>query len=271
MRKPKSTDTILRLLAILQAIPVYPKTISTTEIRNKIAAQNAEYDVDARTIQRNLELLSDSFPLGSESVGRNNHWFWIREHEFTQIPAMDKATAFAFKLAAENLKALVPPSTLKLLTPYFKHASGVLQQSKLGSWNAKTRIVGADRSMIVPTIKPKVQEVVYDGLLDDKQIEVDYRNKARADSKSLTLNPLGIVLKRGIIYLVATSWDYTDPRHYALHRMHNAKLLKQSAKRPADFDLGVYVEQAKEFSYPVSDDEIKLRALFTKAAGVAFD
>ncbi len=45
----------------------------------------------------------------------------------------------------------------------------------------------------------------------------------------------------GKIYLVATVWDYRDPRHYALHRFKKCSMLDEVAVPPKDFDLDDYL------------------------------
>ena len=265
MRKP--TDTALRFLAMLQLIPVYPKMVSTLEIRKELV-ENTEFNVDIRTIQRDLDKLSVPFPLSCELQGRTNYWFWPDENTFTQIPAMNQTTAFAFKLAAEHLKPLMPPSTHKLLTPYFNHATKILQQTKLGDWSAKTRIISRGPELIAPPIKPGVQEVVYEALLEGKQFEVNYKGKGRGEAKHQVLNPLGLVLKNGITYLVATAFEYEDPLHYSLHRMSRPQLLETYAKPLPAFDFARHVEEEGMFSYPVSEKKIKLRALFSPNAAL---
>ena len=58
---------------------------------------------------------------------------------------------------------------------------------------------------------------------------MDYRSKHEAESKRIVLNPLGIVVRTGIVYLVATSWKFQDIRHYVLHRMSEPRLTDESA------------------------------------------
>ncbi len=262
----KASDTTLRSLALLQLIPAYPQTKSTAKIHRELRDKNADFNVDIRSTQRDLERLSASFPLSCKRQGRANHWFWLDKAAFAQIPAMSKSTALAFKLAAEHLKPLVPPSTLRLLAPYFKHATEVLRHTKLGRWSTKVRAINRGPELIAPVINPKVRDVVYEALLEDKQFEVDYQSKGQTESKRRTLNPLGIVSRSGLIYLIATSWDYKDPRHYALHRMSRASPLVSRANRITNFNLAHYIEEEKGFSYPMSDEKIKLRALFSDDA-----
>ena len=264
----KSSDTTLRYLTLLQRIPVHPQMKSTSEIWQDLRDQHGDFDVSVRSIQRDLEKLSAWFPLSCEKRGRTNHWFWIEENTFMQIPAMDKTAAFALQLAAEHLQHIMPPTTLDLLKPYFKHAAGVLGQTNLGTWTEKTRIINRGPNLIPPTVPPKVQAVVYEALLDGKQFDVEYRSKAQGRAKRMTLNPLGLVFRGGVIYLIATSWEYHDPRHYALHRMRRAALSNKPAKAIADFDLARHVEGEKAFAYPLHAGKIKLRALFDEEAAL---
>ena len=262
----KASDTMLRYLAMLPLIPVHPSTISAAQLKQKLRAQNAEFEVNIRSVQRDLEKLSLILPLSSESRGRASLWFWSDQNEFLQIPAMNNATALAFVLAAEHLTPLMPPATLRLLDAYFRHAAKVLRTTKLGKWREKIRIITRGPELLPPPIKPKVQEVVYLALLEGRQFEADYQSRAGTAGKRQTLNPLGIVIRAGVTYLVATAWEYADLRHFALHRMRRAALLDKPAATPAGFDLAMHIENDNRFAYPRSGGRIKLRALFAEGA-----
>jgi len=262
----KVTETLFRHLALLQLLPVYPKRISIAQLRGKLRAQNADFDVSTRTLQRDLEKLSDIFLLSNDTEGRANYWFWTDKSALIQIPTMGGDTALAFKLAASHLRALLPPVTLRLLQPYLKHADEVLGKTKLGEWSRKTRIIDRGPTLIAPEIKPDVQEVVYAALLEDKQFEARYQSKGQSAASRRVLSPHGLVMRAGIVYLIATAHGYHDPRHYTLHRMRDARLLDAPADSIDDFDLARYIEKEQGFAYPVSNKTLKLRALFSAAA-----
>lgn len=264
----KVTETLMRHLALLQLLPVYPKSVSVAQLRDKLRAQNPDFDVSTRTLQRDLEKLSDIFLLSCDTEGRANHWFWTDKSALIQIPTMGGDTALAFKLAAEHLRAILPPATLRLLQPYLKHADEVLGKTKLGKWSNKTRIIDRGPVLAAPKVARDVQEVVYDALLEDKQIEADYRSKSHQAASRRVLSPLGLVLRGGIIYLIATAQGYRDPRHYTLHRMRDARLLDEPANIIGDFDLARYIEEEQGFAYPVSNKTMKLRALFSANAAL---
>ena len=263
-----ATDTILRHLAMLAAIPVRPDAKSTRDIREELVAQNPDYDVTVRSIQRSLEMLSVRFPIASEARGRANYWYWIDAHALTQIPAMGETTAFALRLAAEHLKPLMPASAMRRLEPYFRHASEILAETALGRWVDKARIVDRGPVLKPPDIPDDVQEAVYAALLQDRQLELDYRSKAGARLRRIVLNPLGIVVRDGLVYLVATSWDYEDVRHYVLHRMSGPALLDEPARVPKGFRLSAHIQDEQRFSYPARPGKLRLRALFERQAAL---
>ena len=262
----RATDTVLRHLAMLTFIPVHPSAKSTREIHEYLLDQDSEYDVSVRSIQRSLEMLSFRFPIASELRGRTNFWYWTDKHALTQIPAMGEPTAFVLRLASEYLKPLMPTSALRRLDPYFRHADEVISGTGLGRWVEHARIVGRGPILRPADVDDEVLEAVYTALMNNRQLDVVYRNKARARTQQLVLNPLGVVLRGGIIYLVATSWDYEDTRHYVLHRMSKAVLLETPAKSPPEFSLSAHIQEEFQFSYPVNPGTFPLRALFARDA-----
>ena len=264
----KAADTTLRNLAMLGCIPVYPHSKGTRRILEELRDIDPDYDVSVRSVQRGLERLSSLFPISSELRGRANHWYWSDRHALTQIPSMSAPTAFALRLAADYLKSIMPPAALTLLEPYFQHADRVLGGTALGSWKDKAAIIGPGPMLTPPAIPAEVQDAVYTALMENRQVEVAYRAKARTRSRSMVLNPLGVVLRAGIVYLVATSWHYEDIRQYVLHRMSRPRLLDEPARALAGFDLAAYIREEGQFSYPLNSDKILLRALFDGEAGL---
>lgn len=262
-----ATDTTLRYLAMLSAIPVGPPGKSTSQIFHELRDKNPDFDVTRRTIQRSLEQLSQRFPIISETHGRTNHWYWIEPHALTQIPAMGGTTAFVLSIAAEYLRPIMPPSTIPKLEPYFRHAQGILDGTDLGRWTDRAAIIAQGPTLTAPDISPDVQEAVYEALMTNRKIEVQYRGKHEKESKTILLSPLGIVVRTGVVYLVATSWKYEDIRHYVLHRMRKPRVSDESVRTPPDFRLADHLDDDGSFAYPASDAKLKLRALFAAGAG----
>ena len=264
----KATDTTLRSLAMLQAIPAHPRSKSTRQIMDDLRDLDPDFDVTVRSVQRSLEKLSATFPISCDARGRANHWFWIDKNALTQIPAMSAPTAFVLRLAAEYLKPLMPPSVFRQLDAYFKQADKVLGDTALGRWADKAAIIQRGPPLKPPAVGDDVQEIVYSALLDNRRIEVGYRNKARSRPKRIVLNPLGLVVRDGIAYLVATAWGYRDVRHFVLHRMSKPLLLDEAVEAPPGFRLASHVREHRRFSYPRSTGKLELKVLFDADAAV---
>jgi predicted DNA-binding transcriptional regulator YafY len=78
------------------------------------------------------------------------------------------------------------------------------------------------------------------------------------------VNPLGLVVRGNLLYLVCTLWDYQDLRQLALHRVLTASPTDKPVTRPDGFNLDEYI-QSGEFQYPVGPP-IQLKAKFSRAA-----
>ena len=266
-RMRTATDTTLRHLAMLTAIPVGLPGKSTSQILMELLDKSPDFNVDRRTIQRSLVQLSQRFPITAETRGRTNYWYWIEPHALTQIPAMSATTAFVLSLAADHLSPIMPPSTLPKLDPYFRHAQSILNGTDLGRWADRAAIIAQGPTLTAPDISADVQDAVYEALMTNRKVEVHYRGKHEKESKAIVLNPLGIVVRNGIVYLVATSWKYQDIRHYVLHRMSEPQLTDEPASTPPDFRLADHLGDDGTFAYPASDKKVALRALFDTSAG----
>lgn len=267
LRMRTATDTTLRHLAMLKAIPVRPRSKSTRQILEELRDKHLDFDVSIRSIQRSLERLSQLFPITSETRGRTNYWYWIEPDALTQIPAMSESTAFVLRLAADYLRPIMPPATLRVLDPYFRHAEKILGDTALGRWTDRAAIIAPGPALTPPAVSADVQEAVYEALMTHRKVEVRYRGKHEEESKRIVLNPLGIVVRTGVVYLVATSWKYEDIRHFVLHRMSEARLTDEPAKTPPDFRLADHLGDDGPFTYPASTEKLALRALFHASAG----
>lgn len=256
---------------MLQKIPRHPGSIGTRRLKEKLETEG--FQVDVRTIQRDLLKLSDVFPLTCEKQGKALRWCWAQDAKVMDIPGMEPTVALAFRLAEEHLVSLLPKATLKHLEPHFQRAKEILKPTRgtrLGLWPDKVMVIGHGPGLTPPYVSTEVQDAVSRALLEDRQLEVTYKRKDAEKPKSYPLNPLGLVFRGGVVYLVGTAKDYPDVRHFALHRISAPKVLDAPCRRPAGFDLHNYVKQEQVFAYPVSKGRIRLRALFDGKAYVLF-
>ena len=212
----RSDETLYRQWVMLTRIPRHPRKITVPALKSILLGEG--YTVDTRTIQRDLNKLSISFPLSSDTEGRKNYWYWIPEAAIQDLPGMDPVTALAFEMAESYLKPLLPRATLDLLQPYFHRARKVLNAQSdtlLRKWPEKVAVIERGPVLQKPDINPDVQQVVYQALLEEKPIKASYQPRGAEQSKDYLMHPLGIVSRVGMIYLICTLWDYDDAKQFA--------------------------------------------------------
>ncbi len=242
-------EQFVRQLTMLRAVPRHPRKTTTRQIREALAAQG--YEVTQRTVQRDLKHLADYLPdLRTDGNPDQAGWYWQRD-SLRDLPGLDTARAMTFALAQRFLRPLLPPAILDQLKPYFDDAQRVLAQLDrpgFAGWMDKVRILPRTQPLIPASVVPEVVEGVYTALLEGRQFRARYRRR-HGDEAEYLFNPLGLVARDSVIYLVATLWDYSDPRHFALHRFLRCELQSTPAQVPDGFSLDDYLRTGS-FLYP---------------------
>jgi len=259
------SDTLMRQWQMLRLIPRHPSKISTTQLIHSLA--DAGFEVTHRTLQRDLVKLSKIYPLVSDERSKPFGWSWRSGAAVMDIPGMDSHTALAYWLADQHLKPLLPKTTLNKLQAHFDVANDVLNSipSDKGTpaWRNKVRVLHRGPNLKAPVIDEDVQSRVYDALLRNRKLSITYHPRNHGD-KEYELNPLGLVLKDGISYLVCSIWDYTDIRLLTLQRIEKAEVLDIPVDVPEGFDLDDYIASG-ELDF-VINGSIKFKARFSKEA-----
>ena len=98
------------------------------------------------------------------------------------------------------------------------------------------------------------------------RFEAVYTKRYETEPVTYKVNPLGIVTKESMTYLVCTLWDYTDIRQLAVHRIQAAKLLEEEAGSIDGFSLEKYAHEESPFGFLDSTSPIRLKALFSQGA-----
>lgn len=247
--------TLLRQWAMLQEIPREPLKKSTTQIFD--ALRDLDYDIDKRTVQRDLARLAEIFHYTSETSGRAELWFWPKDAKLLDLPAMDAPLAVTFLLFREHLASLVPPATLKLIGPYFRRAEDFLRETPgaLAAWRSRVCVLSRGPRLQSPKVPDEVQADVYQAVLEGRRIKVRYRPRGK-EEREYVLNPFGLVVFDGVVYLIASNGEYENPVMWLLHRMKSVTRLNDAARPAKNFDLGAYAR--KEFGFPASDEQLKL-------------
>lgn len=254
-------DSCIRKFSMLRLIPREPKKTSTHQLMTQLKTEG--FETTQRTIQRDLNDLAEFFPdLISDGNKDMAGWSWKKGGDLLSFPAIDPPVAFTLKLADTFLSQLMPPAVTDLLDPFRKASEKVLSstgRSNLSKWQEKVQILPRTQQLIPAKIKPEVLRTIYTALLEGKQFNGHYKRRDD-DVASYDFNPLGIVYRESVIYLVATLWDYDDVKQFALHRFKKVEEIDTPKRRIKGFKLTEYV---KEGNFDSNNDKtLKLKALF---------
>ncbi len=268
MPDQEKRKTLLRQWEMLKLLPKTPEPqVTVKHLREGLAA--AGFDVDERTIQRDLKALADIFPIDVQDRSPPFGWRWNRHAHF-DIPSMPLAEAMALELVEQYLQPLLPLSQLEVLQGLFRAAHRRLDtagdSSRLNGWLDRVRVVQPAQPLLPPPIDPEVQHVIYEALLKRRVVSVDYRNAGGSLTQGMPLHLLGLVQRGPLTFLVAKAWNYSDVRLFVLHRFEAAVLLDDQTVEPEDFNLDEYLASgALEFSAAGKTIRIDLRLTTAQA------
>lgn len=252
MTRADPKDPLIRNLVLLGLVPRHPKSISTLELQASLEREG--FHVDLRTLQRDLAgKLSSKFQLlcsaddPDASIAKQRPYRWsFGPDAHLSLPSMSPAAALAMQLAEGHLRHLLPPGVLAMLEPQFQEARQQLQSMEhntLSHWAQRVRAIPNGKALLPASVDAQVWERVADALLERRQLQVDYLSRSKGEIKQLVLHPKGLASRGAVSYLIATVGDYTDLRHFALHRIQHADVLEVPACAD-EFDIDAYLPTA---------------------------
>src|ERR1700674_3266515 len=214
-------DRVLSLLLLLQA-------------RGRLSASElaARLEVSRRTVYRDVDALSVAgVPVRTEPGPRGGIELvegWRTDLTGLTEPELDalftSAAGPAFESAMGKLAAALPGESGR--------RAGRMRERLLvdsAGWGR--------RGATSPHLR-----VVQDAVFADRRLRLRYR-RAEAQVTERVVDPLGLVLKAGVWYLLADAAG--DPRLFRLSRVGGAEALDEPARRPRGFDLAAaWREQA---------------------------
>ncbi len=244
-------NTTLRYLETLRAIPRHPRKTTVAEVHQHLLA--AGYDIDKRSVERDLRKLSVPFPITCDEGTRPVGWSWGAGAADLIAPGLSVGEALELELLARYLKPLLPANAWAALQPRLMAANAALTTfsgAPLARWRTRVAVIGDGPPLGLPDVAPEVIAAVHESLLQGRRIAADYRALESQEHRRYDIHPIALVYQGQVGYLVATLWDYTDLRLLALHRMSQPELLNAPARQPVDFDLDAYLREQSVFDLP---------------------
>ena len=226
--------------------------VGTTHVYEQLMM--AGFDISLRTVQRDLNALAKRFPIEKNNANPQG-WRWCEDAPLQSLPHMNLSQAVAFNMVEANLTQLLPPAILDELFPWFDLARRQLKNSKVThSWIDRVRIEPATQPLIAPHVDLDSKDNIYHALFYQLQISACYTRSNKSEASQYTLNPIAIIQRGVIIYLLATRTDDPDTiiRTFALHRFDSVDILESKSLTPDDFQLDNYLEAGgMGFTHPL--------------------
>tara|TARA_B100000749_G_scaffold129254_1_gene99112 strand:+ start:1629 stop:2654 length:1026 start_codon:yes stop_codon:yes gene_type:complete len=236
-------DTLHRIKLMIALVPKEPGDISTRELL--CALKNEGFNVSKRTVQRDLEKSSNTFPI-YQSVG-GHHPRWSRKKNAPMdTDIMLPATALALHLAESHLSRLLPSTVLQRLTAQFELARHQLlsnTSNTFHNWARTVRALPNGKALLPADISSNVWEAVSDALLRERQLRVVYQAREQSAPREHVLHPAGLVSRHAISYLIARTKSYEQPVQFALHRITDAEVLTDPAMELEGFSIDHFISR----------------------------
>lgn len=238
-------DTLSRLLELLKALP-HHRWATPSELREQLADRG--FEIDLRSVQRDLKELQKSFPLDHNDKGRPHGWRWSAEAA-GGIASMSTPESLMLVLVQQHLQAALPATMLEGFENLFARARQRLDRlgprAGASRWPEKVRAVPPGLPMTPPVVDEWVQKAVADALLADRQIDALYSPGAKGTPRAYRLHPLGLILRGGTTYLAATRGDGAHASLYALHRFRTVEVLPEAVSFPPGLDLDAALKRGR--------------------------
>jgi predicted DNA-binding transcriptional regulator YafY len=235
-------DTTMRHLHMLRLLPRYPQKRTVPQIHE--ALQSIDFDIDRRSVERDLVRLSQHVPISSDPAGRPRGWFWMADAPDVIAPGLEVGEALGLELLGRYLHALLPISQQAALTPRLRAARAALDTlapPAIARWRKRVTVIDDGAPLVAPEVPADALAQIHAGLLHGRCLEADYLALGARAPRRYRVHPLALVYSGRVGYLVAMLDDFEDARHLALHRVRSARVTEAAARDKADFDLDAYL------------------------------
>ena len=196
----------------------------------------AEWEVSAKTIQRDIDYLRDELDAPIEyDRQRNGYTYTENSYRLPTVP-ISESDLFAVCIAAEALRQFEN-------TPLHTKLASVFDKIR-ESLPAKLKVNPAwidERILIFPepatTIATETWDTVAAALAENRRLRIDYRTPGAARHGSRPIDPYYLVSYRGEWYVTGYCHRRDAIRTFALSRIHRAEVLGETFVMPDLYDV----------------------------------
>ncbi len=272
--RPDSLETLQLTLELLKRIRK-DRSVTASELRQKLIDADTRFTRELRTIQRLLETLSDpdfeTCNIERDESSKPYRYRWKQGAKGLSLPSLSPQESLLLTLAERQLSQLLPARLMKSMEGFFSQARGQLGEAGSGQlereWLDKVRVVSTSQPLLPPKVDADVFEQVSNALYGNQWLDVNYKNAA-GKKTSAKVMPLGLAQQGPRMYLVCRYDGFDDERCLALHRIVSAQASTLTFERPRDFNLTRFDEDGR-FGYGDGNGKkIRLSFRIDKEAGL---
>lgn len=249
-----AANKTIRWLEILRLLESEEnKWWSTSEIheslQNQLSRQGVQFEI--RTIQRDMvEIRKSGLVELTKKSGDEPGCRWrLNDSEFNvdRKRFSNPDLALIVLLASRHLTPLLPIEVQQRLNELAERSethfkSRALPAHWVRPWQNKVRIMQRGHALLQPKLEPQVIGEIYQALDRHKKLSLSYFKPGRT-AQTDVYQPLGLVYKPPLFYLVVLREGNPRPHNLAVHRITKAEVLTEDSVASPGFDLDQYLEQ----------------------------
>jgi predicted DNA-binding transcriptional regulator YafY len=244
-KRGDTLETTLLAIELLRRVPRNRK-ITASELHQQL--RDAGIVRDVRTIQRQLEMLSEYFHLVRDDRNKPYGYQWPKHAGGLSIPNLTLQESLLLRLAEEHLKNLLPAHLMKSMQGFFAQARQNLgpqgPDSPEREWPGKVRVVATSQPLLPAKINQAVFEAVCEALYRNRWLRLAYRNAAGREAEADVM-PLGLAQQGPRLYLVCRYEGYDNERTLAVNRIQRATVSTLNFNRPRGFELKRFDDEGR--------------------------
>ena len=249
-------------LKIIRTLPMSKESaINISEILNRWNKDTSNPKAEIRSLQRYFqELTSHENPI-IEKVDKTPPEYYLNLNHVAHW-FLNDVVAFNLLTSKPAVANLLPNDSDLNLNEWSKIAlERNNKQPGLKNLRSCIRIVSDGLGRLPATIAPSIISTVLEGIMNNKQLELNYANSKGVKSQR-TISVQGLISKDGTMYLLATTGLSDTPRHLALHRIQTVTVSHLAHQPQPNFDLEEYIEKTQQLSHALNNldtFELKLK------------
>jgi len=249
-------DGLFRQWELIKVLQAHRFGVSTDEIA-------ARLECNKRTVQRDLGVLQDIFPISYEQRDRGKR-FWKLAHNTVESEQLQLTMTEMLSLFLSQ-QLLLPLSG----TQFGDGLQTALQKIRaLLPTRALTYFDGLDESFFIKNLanhdysgQDKEIRILNEAILSQKCVKIIYRSASKGHEVISEFHPYGMVLLHASLYCIGYLACYDEVRTLKVARIKGLTRLDKAFERPGDFSLAGHFQGA--FGVFQTGKKQKIRAEFT--------